>query len=42
MTMIFGRIGAMAGNILFPALLEVGCLPPFLLIGGITISKKNE
>ncbi|GLV44909.1 uncharacterized protein CBL_14519 [Carabus blaptoides fortunei] len=37
MTMIFGRIGAMTGNILFPALLEVSCLPPFLLIGGITI-----
>ncbi|XP_045461408.1 synaptic vesicle 2-related protein-like [Harmonia axyridis] len=30
LTMIFGRIAVMLGNMIFPILLESGCLPPFL------------
>lgn len=39
LSMMFGRIGAMLGNVVFPVLLESGCLPPFLLVGGATIGK---
>lgn len=33
MTMMVGRFGAMLGNIIFPYLIQSGCLPPFLFVG---------
>ncbi|KAL3279281.1 hypothetical protein HHI36_016789, partial [Cryptolaemus montrouzieri] len=33
LTMMFGRLGAMGGNLVFPYLLKAGCAPPFLTIG---------
>ncbi|XP_063701896.1 synaptic vesicle glycoprotein 2B [Culicoides brevitarsis] len=35
--MMFGRIGALLGNVMFPKLMETGCLPPFLMVGGTAI-----
>lgn len=35
--MIVGRMGAMAGNLLFPYLLQLGCFPPFGMNGFIII-----
>ncbi|XP_055709261.1 synaptic vesicle glycoprotein 2C-like [Phlebotomus papatasi] len=35
LTLMFGRIGAMIGNLVFPYLLSLGCLPPFLTIGAL-------
>ncbi|KAB0802061.1 hypothetical protein PPYR_04247 [Photinus pyralis] len=35
--MAFGRFGSSVGNIIFPALLGIGCLYPFLTIGGIIL-----
>ncbi|XP_044761384.1 synaptic vesicle glycoprotein 2B-like [Coccinella septempunctata] len=32
LTMIFGRIAVMMGNIIFPFLLEIGCFSPFLAL----------
>ncbi|CAH1996788.1 unnamed protein product [Acanthoscelides obtectus] len=34
-TMMFGRIGAGSGNLIFPYLLQSGCAPPFLTIGTV-------
>ncbi|VEN47194.1 unnamed protein product [Callosobruchus maculatus] len=36
-TMMFGRIGAGSGNLIFPYLLQSGCGPPFLTIGSVMI-----
>uniref|UniRef100_A0A336JYS3 CSON002395 protein n=1 Tax=Culicoides sonorensis TaxID=179676 RepID=A0A336JYS3_CULSO len=36
--MMFGRIGAIMGNVLFPYLMETGCFPPFLMVGGTAIA----
>lgn len=33
LAMMFGRTGALIGNLLFPYFLSLGCLPPILLIG---------
>lgn len=33
--MMFGRIGSFFGNFIFPYFLLMGCLPTFLLIGGV-------
>ncbi|XP_065354562.1 synaptic vesicle glycoprotein 2B-like isoform X2 [Calliphora vicina] len=35
MVMTFGRCGSLLGNILFPYFISMGCIPPFLLIGGV-------
>ncbi|KAJ6639914.1 Synaptic vesicle glycoprotein 2A, partial [Pseudolycoriella hygida] len=35
LAMMFGRFGASIGNVIFPYLLQRGCLPPFLLVGFI-------
>ncbi|XP_037826054.1 synaptic vesicle glycoprotein 2B-like isoform X2 [Lucilia sericata] len=35
MVMTFGRCGSLLGNILFPYFISLGCIPPFLLIGGV-------
>ncbi|XP_043462186.1 synaptic vesicle glycoprotein 2C-like isoform X2 [Leptopilina heterotoma] len=32
-TMVFGRLGAVVGNLLFPVLFALGCLGPFIMIG---------
>lgn len=37
LTMMFGRTGSIIGNLLFPYLMSMGCLPPFLMIGSIHI-----
>lgn len=39
LSMMFGRMGALIGNIVFPYLLSLGCLPPFLLVGLIMLGK---
>ncbi|EDV45422.2 synaptic vesicle glycoprotein 2B [Drosophila erecta] len=31
--MMVGRLGSLLGNIFFPALMGLGCVPPFLMIG---------
>ncbi|KAI8129156.1 Synaptic vesicle glycoprotein 2A, partial [Lucilia cuprina] len=35
--LMFGRLGALSGNLLFPVFVELGCLPPFLMVGVILI-----
>ncbi|KAH8366605.1 hypothetical protein KR084_006463 [Drosophila pseudotakahashii] len=30
--MMFGRLGSLLGNIFFPALMGLGCVPPFLMV----------
>ncbi|KAJ8942879.1 hypothetical protein NQ318_007657 [Aromia moschata] len=35
--MMFGRIGIVVGNVLFPFLLYAGCAPPFMFIGALCI-----
>ncbi|XP_037943089.1 synaptic vesicle glycoprotein 2C-like [Teleopsis dalmanni] len=35
LVMTFGRLGAVLGNVLFPVLISLGCLPPFLTVGGV-------
>lgn len=39
LAMMFGRSGAIIGNLLFPLLLSFGCLPPFAMIGATALSK---
>lgn len=41
LTMIFGRLGASIGNLVFPLLLEAECAAPFFLIGSVMISKYS-
>ncbi|XP_004529191.1 putative transporter SVOPL isoform X2 [Ceratitis capitata] len=31
--MMFGRLGALSGNMLFPIFMEMGCIQPFLMVG---------
>ncbi|XP_037943092.1 synaptic vesicle glycoprotein 2B-like [Teleopsis dalmanni] len=31
--MMFGRLGALSGNMLFPVFIEIGCISPFLMVG---------
>ncbi|GAB0086198.1 synaptic vesicle glycoprotein 2B-like [Sergentomyia squamirostris] len=38
LTLMFGRIGAMIGNLIFPYLLSLGCLPPFITIGSLLMA----
>lgn len=40
LAMMFGRLGAIIGNLLFPWLLSLGCLPAFSMIGGFALGKK--
>ncbi|CAO1425766.1 unnamed protein product [Diamesa serratosioi] len=37
LAMMFGRGGAIIGNLLFPWLMSLGCLPPFMMIGATAI-----
>uniref|UniRef100_A0A182RT93 MFS domain-containing protein n=1 Tax=Anopheles funestus TaxID=62324 RepID=A0A182RT93_ANOFN len=38
LTMMFGRTGSIIGNVMFPYLMALGCLPPFVMIGAIVIA----
>lgn len=40
--MMFGRMGALAGNVAFPYLLAMGCMPPFFLEGAIILRKLRQ
>ncbi|XP_014096944.2 synaptic vesicle glycoprotein 2B [Bactrocera oleae] len=35
--MMFGRLGALSGNMLFPVFMEMGCIQPFLMVGGVLL-----
>ncbi|XP_075165486.1 synaptic vesicle glycoprotein 2B-like [Haematobia irritans] len=37
MVMMFGRLGALSGNLMFPILMELGCIPPFAMVGSVLI-----
>ncbi|XP_051159609.1 synaptic vesicle glycoprotein 2C-like isoform X3 [Leptopilina boulardi] len=37
-TMVFGRLGAVVGNLLFPVLFALGCLGPFIMIGAACLA----
>lgn len=37
LVMTFGRCGSLLGNLLFPYFISMGCVAPFLLIGGVII-----
>ncbi|KAI8034523.1 hypothetical protein M5D96_012710 [Drosophila gunungcola] len=36
--MMFGRLGSLLGNIFFPALMGLGCVPPFLMISSFMLA----
>uniref|UniRef100_A0A182N761 Major facilitator superfamily (MFS) profile domain-containing protein n=1 Tax=Anopheles dirus TaxID=7168 RepID=A0A182N761_9DIPT len=38
LTMMCGRTGSIIGNVVFPYLMALGCLPPFVMIGAIVIA----
>ncbi|XP_030378173.1 synaptic vesicle glycoprotein 2B [Scaptodrosophila lebanonensis] len=38
--MMFGRLGSLLGNIFFPTLMNLGCIPPFLMIGLFMLSAS--
>lgn len=35
MFLMCGRVGTITGTVIFPALIDYGCLPPFLTIGAV-------
>uniref|UniRef100_A0A1I8NB95 Major facilitator superfamily (MFS) profile domain-containing protein n=1 Tax=Musca domestica TaxID=7370 RepID=A0A1I8NB95_MUSDO len=37
LSMMFGRLGALSGNLMFPVLIEIGCIPPFAMVGSVLI-----
>ncbi|XP_073819753.1 synaptic vesicle glycoprotein 2B-like [Musca autumnalis] len=37
LSMMFGRLGALSGNLMFPVLVEIGCIPPFAMVGSVLI-----
>lgn len=39
MEMIIGRVGAMTGNLIFPVLLEYGCIAPIINLACFTLGK---
>lgn len=40
--MMVGRIGALGGNVLFPVLLQSGCLFPFAGVTGTLLRKSTQ
>ncbi|XP_058059675.1 uncharacterized protein LOC131210441 [Anopheles bellator] len=38
LTMMFGRTGSIIGNVVFPYLMALGCLPPFIMIGASVLT----
>ncbi|KAH8398465.1 hypothetical protein KR215_005769, partial [Drosophila sulfurigaster] len=41
-TMMCGRLGALSGNLLFPVLIQIGCLPPFVMVSAVMISEFSH
>jgi hypothetical protein len=42
LTMMFGRLGAIFGNLLFPWILSIfGCLPAFMMFGGFALGNLD-
>ncbi|KAH8381388.1 hypothetical protein KR093_003933, partial [Drosophila rubida] len=37
-TMMCGRLGSISGNLLFPIFIQIGCLPPFVMVAAVMIS----
>ncbi|XP_016989964.2 synaptic vesicle glycoprotein 2B [Drosophila rhopaloa] len=35
--MMCGRLGALSGNLLFPVFVQIGCLPPFIMVSSVLI-----
>ncbi|KAM8705918.1 hypothetical protein ACLKA7_010247 [Drosophila subpalustris] len=35
--MMFGRLGALSGNILFPVFIQIGCVPPFVMVASVML-----
>ncbi|TMW51424.1 hypothetical protein DOY81_003491 [Sarcophaga bullata] len=35
LSMMFGRMGSITGNVLFPVLMSFGCVPPFVMVGAV-------
>ncbi|ALC46518.1 CG31272, partial [Drosophila busckii] len=35
--MMFGRLGALSGNLLFPVFIQIGCLPPFVMVSSVML-----
>lgn len=35
--MMCGRFGALSGNLLFPVFIQIGCLPPFIMVSSVLI-----
>lgn len=42
LSMMFGRTGSLVGNIFFPALMNLGCVPPFLMISAFMYCKYSH
>lgn len=40
--MMCGRLGALSGNLLFPVLVQVGCLPPFVMVAAVMFRKLSN
>ncbi|XP_053949592.1 synaptic vesicle glycoprotein 2B-like isoform X2 [Anastrepha ludens] len=38
LAMMFGRIGSILGNILFPIFMSLGCIPPFIMLAFVMFS----
>jgi hypothetical protein len=37
--MMFGRTGSIIGNLLFPFMMSLGCIPPFIMVGSTTLGE---
>jgi len=37
--MMCGRFGALSGNLLFPVFVQIGCLPPFIMVSSVLICE---
>ncbi|XP_034098230.2 probable metabolite transport protein CsbC isoform X2 [Drosophila albomicans] len=35
--MMFGRLGALSGNLLFPVFVQIGCMPPFVMVASVML-----
>ncbi|KAI8125492.1 hypothetical protein FF38_02310 [Lucilia cuprina] len=35
LSMMFGRMGSITGNVLFPVFMSFGCIPPFVMVGAV-------
>lgn len=39
--MMCGRLGALSGNLLFPIFVEIGCVPPFIMVASMMLRKSH-